>query len=658
MAMDLTLAETVPAPGNNTVSLKPSGTNAVPGMPPGDLSKCYALGEAEGYSVGLVAIDHYGANRFFLYRFLVWKDGGQTTTEVLFNVSNSGSFPDFVKDVPFTVQDGPRQASGTLSIPFHSVDPVPFCKQNHTASASSPLRVYLTGDATYTVSIDCSEGVNLPKLISLSEASQEHPDYWQGVTVKSDYFGPDGRARPVSTKSFDLFEATMTPKPLSAAGARLRRLDDKDSPDDTITFDLTYAMEQGGLEIPMKIKIPIAFFPSGYVIACSLGLGVALGWLATALLLRLAGKPKSWKLAGGALVLGLLLSVFAFAIAFLAYTAKCSLTLFGLEVNPSDELVLFVLGLICGCGALLKARELLNWAGGALPGLSSSIAPAVFFPIAIVLLFCPSARAQAQRVPLVGLSACPGGDVIGLDRDGTVIQFAGSPRGAWRMAGRIDRSLTSSELACGVVDGKATAFVVATAVGNFWAVRMDLAGGVWTKTLVAKGTSVGIAFDADSQLVYLSSPGEREIYRINAGLAAHTGWASIFGSADSIGSLAVDSAGKRLLVGEAFSGVIYSLALSNGRQSTLAEGAGTVNSLGIDRARNLLYVADSARRTIWVAPLAGNGPKKLGTFYHSDDLQAASGVAVDPQSNVWIALDNKPDVVVLGPDGRQLSVIK
>lgn len=226
------------------------------------------------------------------------------------------------------------------------------------------------------------------------------------------------------------------------------------------------------------------------------------------------------------------------------------------------------------------------------------------------------------------------------------------------MAGRIDRSFTPSELACAVVDGKATAFVVAMAVGNFWAVRMDLASGVWTKTVVAKGTSVGIAFDADSQLVYLSSPGERAIYRINAGLAEHSQWASIFGSADSISSLAVDSAGKRLFVGEAFSGLIYSLALSNGRQSTLVEGAGTVNSLGIDRARNLLYVADSARRTVWVLPLAGNGPKKLATFYHSDDLQAASGVAVDPQSNVWIAVHSKPDVVVLGPDGRQLSVIR
>ena len=107
---------------------------------------------------------------------------------------------------------------------------------------------------------------------------------------------------------------------------------------------------------------------------------------------------------------------------------------------------------------------------------------------------------------------------------------------------------------------------------------MDLASGIWSKKLVERGVSAGIAFDADSQLVFLSSASERAIYSVNAGLASSSQWASIFERAQSISSLAVDSARKRLLVGEAFSGVVYSLALDTRRQSTLVEGLGTVNS--------------------------------------------------------------------------------
>ena len=187
---------------------------------------------------------------------------------------------------------------------------------------------------------------------------------------------------------------------------------------------------------------------------------------------------------------------------------------------------------------------------------------------------------------------------------------------------------------------------------------MDVATGRWRESPVAGGVSSGIAFDPDSEVVFLSSPRDRRIYRISAALEDAGPWVSIFGKAESIGPLAVDSVGGRLLVGEAFSGIVYSLALDSRRQATFATGMGVVNSLGVDRQRNRVYIADSGHRTIWAVPLAGSGAGAPRVFYRSDELEGVTGVAADGRSNVWVGLYLPAEVIVLGPDGRRLDVLR
>jgi hypothetical protein len=179
---------------------------------------------------------------------------------------------------------------------------------------------------------------------------------------------------------------------------------------------------------------------------------------------------KSWSLRGEALLLGFLLAIIALAIAVLAYSTGCRLTLFGFTIDPFDELVLLVIGLICGCGALLKIDEMLKAIDQLFTKMKLARAAALFSISLVALLVCPGAQAEAKRLPLVGLSACPDGDVIGFDLDGTVIEFAGTPRGAWRHAGRIDRSFKPGEITCADMAGKKTAFVVAMAVNYIYVV--------------------------------------------------------------------------------------------------------------------------------------------------------------------------------------------
>jgi hypothetical protein len=662
VALDIKLPEEFAAPGNNLVKLRRIGANPVPAESATDVKK-YLNGALTGdsrYTVALKSVEHAGANQYFTYEFLVWRNSGsRETTQVLFNMTTTGTFPDFFRDVPFTVTDGVGTALGELTIPVHPLDPTPQCRMVAPQTRTAPLPVFLSGDTDFTVSLDCGDAVSIPRLVSLRGPGVGHRAYWASIVFESPYWGPGGPSSSLQTKSFDLLKATATPNVLAAVGARFRRLNVKDSPDDTIVFDLTYAIQPGGREIPMKIEIPVVFFPFVTVIAGSLWSGVVLGWGASFLLMLGVGQSKSPKEAGRALLLGLLLAVIAYALALLAYSANCRLQLFGLELNPSDVLVLFALGVACGCVALLKLEELRKLVDraserimnlrGATPGS---------FVLLLAGLCGASANAADDRLALVALSGCPDGDVIGLHRDGTVIEFSGDSRGTWRPAGRLSSRFGASELTCATVDGKETAFVVAVIAEQIWAIRMDIATGRWSRGRVASGFSAGIAFDPVSNGVYVSSPKERAIYRISAALKDPGQWASVFDKAESIGPLAVDSAGGRLLVGEAFSGIVYSLAFDSRRQGTVATGLGVVNSLGVDGRRNRVYVADSGRRTIWVVPLSGSGSQAPRAFYRSDELKGVTGVAADGRSNVWVSVYSPATVIVLSPSGGQLHVMR
>jgi hypothetical protein len=659
-ALDIKI-DSLPAPGNNSVQLRFIQADPAPAEPAADVKKYLSIARTEDsrYTVALKNIEHAGANQFFTYEFLVWKNSGnRETTQVLFQVTSTGSFADFFKDVPFKVIDGANQAPGSINLPVHSLDPVPPCKLVEVRTTASPLKVFLSGDTDYTVKLNCADAASVPKLVNL-RGPYGHHAYWKRLDYESQYYDDkSGPTKPLTARSFDLLKATMTPNVLAAVGARFRRVSIKDDPDDTVVFDLAYAIQPAGLEIPMKIEIPIVFYPFITVIAGSLSLGVVMGWGVSCLLLLGVGKPKSARTVGGAFPLGLLLALIAYAIALLAYSANCRLQLFGLEVNPSDVLVLFAMGLVCGCVALLKVEELLKLVdrgsakiglGGAAPGLSVLL---------LAGLLCAPANAADGPLALVGLSACPDGDVIGLHKNSAVIQFSGASRGAWRRSGRLSSNFNAAELTCAIVDGKKTAFVVAMVAQRIWVVRMDVATGRWSEAVVASGIGAGIAFDPGSSRVFLSSIKERAIYSVSSALKDPAQWASIFGKAESIGSLAVDSAENRLLVGEAFSGIVYSLAFDSRRQATVAEGMGSVNSLSVDGQRNLLYIADAGRRAIWVVPLAGAGPQKPRVFYRSDELKAVTGVAVDGQSNVWVGVYSPGKVIVLGPNGSQLGVME
>jgi hypothetical protein len=434
-------------------------------------------------------------------------------------------------------------------------------------------------------------------------------------------------------------------------GARFRR----DGPDDTLVAEFDYMVPPAGLSRSLRVEIPIVFYPFFEVIAGVLAAGVFIGWLGVLLLTFIANKRKQWSVVFAALWLGVIVALVFYLVDFLAWTAKSKVTLLELDSNPSDPVVIFLIGLISGCLALLNADDLLALVQKA----GKKVLPQKAVGAALVLLgLGVPVPASSQEFSLIALSPCPGGDVLGADRNGTVIQFSGGSLGRWRSVGRLSALLRPTELTCAAVEGRETAFIVARNPQWFVAVTMDVASGVWASRYVAQGVGGGIAYDAKSRTVLISSTKDRAIYSFVSGDKSAKHWAAIYGPSASIGALAVDATGNRLLVGEAFDGIVHGLTLDQQRQHIVADHFGTVNSLSVDPRKNLLYVADSGKRIVWSVNLgAGKPAKKPKAFYQSDDLKYLTGVAADTQSRVWFSLDRPGKVVVLDQVGKVVKVI-
>lgn len=658
----LKIAEQITAPGsdNQFVTLRNVATEPADPDQPSDSRKYITYAETNsdpdtGYVLALKSIEAETIGRFFRYAFVLWKKGQPAKTQVLVHVTSTGKFSDFTKDIPFNIDDGGETTSGILPwVPFHPFDPVDSCTAVDLPTKEKPARVFLSGESRrLAVRLSCDAAFTPPRIVSIPKEASANNKYWKEIPLQS-----SSKADPpwlATSKTFALLDAAATPNVLDAATARLRR-EKVEDPDDTIAFEIGYAIPPGGREQRLKIEIPITFYPSPYLTAASLFVGVLLGWLVTVLLLLATRRDKRWRVVAGGFLLGFVLAVIVYVLGLIAYGANCRLSLFGVELNPSDVLQLVILGVVCGIAALLKVEAMLRWIDSMFSRTTLSRAATPLVVLALLPLFPGRLPAEERRAGFVGLAGCPGMNVVGINRNGVVIEFSTANPGAWRPAGEI-KELTAGEITCATLDGTRTALIVAMSVGRIWLIRMDLATGSWRPSLIGKGSSGGVAFDPDRQDVFVSSVSDRMVYRTERALGRPAQWRSVFDSPGGITALAVDRHGQRLLIAEPFAGIVYSLPLESPRQTTVARGLGTVNSFAIDAARRLLYVADRARRSIWVLRLDTEGEITPRVFYKAPALRDVTGVAVDAQSNVWTAISTDSRVVVLGPDGKERGVI-
>lgn len=658
-AAELYLPETIPAPNNNMVLVRLLEAGRANPLSEGERRGLLEVAPTKDHRfiAALKSIEQAGANRFFLYEFLLWPAGNaQEVYQARYSVSSTGTFEDFNKEVPFRVRAGSGESEGTMTLPVHPVNPAASCTVVRPPSETAPLAVALTGETTYTLELECGTVGFLPRIVEIRDPEVAHPSWWKSVRWESRYGGAAAPGQ-IRSRRFALMTLHLEPHTLSAIGVRFLRFTGRGATDDRITVDFTYAMRPGGMDVPVKLELPVAFVPSLSVMAGFLGSGLAAGWLGAMLLGALTGSRLEPRRALTSLMLGLIVAVLALVAGVLAYGLNCRLQVFGFDLNPFDMLVQLLTGAAAGVLCVLYPDQLKKF----LPSLLDKIkggataTPVVCAYVAIAW----GAFAAEPGLELVGLAACPDGQVVGLGRSGAVVRFAKGQSDA-RPVGKLHAAYNPTEIACAAIQGRTTAVVTASVLKNVRVVAVDVGTGSWAELGSARGTSAGVAYDSRTNSVFFSSPVDQTIYRfevMGGGRRPAQGWTSIYGGSVSLGPVAVDARRRRLLVSDAFSGVLYSVDLETRRQSRFAEGFGVINSLSVDEPREILYVADSGKRCVWSLSLRDAAPKPL-LFVRDADFQGLTGVAADAEGQVWVSVITSREVRLYDRARRLLRQFK
>jgi hypothetical protein len=654
-AAELHLPETIPAPGNNMVLVRLLETGRANPLSEGERRGLLEVAPTRDHRfiAALKSIEQAGANRFFLYEFVLWPAGNtQEVYQARYSVSSTGTFEDFNKEVPFRVRAGSGESEGTMTLPVHPVNPAASCTLVRAPSETAPLAVALTGETTYTLELECGTVGFLPRIIEIRDPEVANPSRWKSVRWESRYGGAAASTVQVRSRRFALMTLYLEPHTLSAIGARFLRFASRDATDDHISIDFTYAMRPGGMDVPVNLELPVAFVPSLSVMAGFLSFGLAAGWVGAVLLSVLTGSRPEPRRALTSLMLGLIVAVLALVAGVLAYGLNCRLQVFGFDLNPFDMLVQMLTGAAAGVLCVLYADQLKKFLDSLLDKIKggAKVTPAVY----ICLAFASGALGAQPSLELVGLAACPDGLVVGIGRDGSVLRFA-DDQGDARPVGRLHSAYNPTEIACVSIQGRTTALVTASVLKNVLVLGVDVGSGRWAELGSARGASAGVAYDSKTNSAFFSSPVDQSIYRLeisplergaevrSGGRKTAQAWVSIYGGSVSLGPVAVDSRRRRLLVSDAFSGVLYSVDLETRRQSRFAESFGVINSLSVDEARETLYVADSGKRSVWSLLLREGAPKPV-LFVQDAGFQGLTGVAADAKGQVWVSVITSREV--------------
>ena len=260
-ALELKLVDSIPAGGSNEVKLKTVGVGAAdPGT---DVSRFISRAQTGNgrYSLVLARVDNIPGQLFFTYEFIAWENGrADDKTQILVNVTATGKFPNFTKEIPFEIYAGVKEVGeGTIQLPLHPVDPMDVCKVvdgiEPVPTAASPLPVFLGGATTHVVAVNCDAAFP-PRILEEFEppAGKSGP-------------GPRSRFNPATTLRIAAFRAgdeqlvrpltvSFTPN-VSRPSAHIFAGSASLTADDTIVLDVAYAFGWRAVDT-VKIVIPVA----------------------------------------------------------------------------------------------------------------------------------------------------------------------------------------------------------------------------------------------------------------------------------------------------------------------------------------------------------------------------------------------------------------
>ena len=189
----------------------------------------------------------------------------------------------------------------------------------------------------------------------------------------------------------------------------------------------------------------------------------------------------------------------------------------------------------------------------------------------------------------------------------------------------------------------------------------------------SRGDGRGIAFNAQGDVFIACAPFQ-EIVRIKAAdlNPEKPGVAQTFATGtEGSNGIAFDRQGN-LFVAGAGNGRIYRVGAQGGAAQvvtqierhtrTLPDGKTqqpiVANGLAFD-AKEVLYVADTARGAIWKVALSSDGKAGKPTLLaQSPLLEGADGLAFDATGRLWVTANERNAILTVTPEGKVLEVAK
>jgi len=187
------------------------------------------------------------------------------------------------------------------------------------------------------------------------------------------------------------------------------------------------------------------------------------------------------------------------------------------------------------------------------------------------------------------------------------------------------------------------------------------------RTVTLTGTAppvLGIAFNPVNGLAFIADLGNGSIFKWNPATNMTTLVAALGGSAGP-NAICFDAAGN-VYVSDSFQGIIWETD-KNGNGLTqwvptnalLTPAPGLnppfgANGIGFNKARNAMFVANTANHTLIKIPVNSNGSAGAPALF-TTGINAPDGIAIDRHDNIWVDANQEDEIVVVDPTGKVIA---
>ncbi len=237
---------------------------------------------------------------------------------------------------------------------------------------------------------------------------------------------------------------------------------------------------------------------------------------------------------------------------------------------------------------------------------------------------------------------------------GEVTRFATLPAGATNPEGIAADLYGNFYVADFAVGG------TASGVGQIVVLDRD---GRTRRVLDVSGSStllLGLDFHPITRALLVIDFGGGKVLRVDPDTGASSVFMTVAG-ASGLNALTFDAAGN-VYASDSAQGIVWKTGPGGGAAtawvtSPLLATTGVppfgANGLGFNKARNVLFVANTGNDTIVRISVADGVPGTPAVFVNS--INGADGLILDEDDNLWVAANQADEIVVVNPSGRVIA---